>query len=196
MGLAAALLLLGFLAGSIPFGALFARARGVDLRKTGSGNIGATNAARALGRPLGVLVLLCDASKAYGPVTLARHLTAADPNMEWIAAGVGLAAVLGHLFPPWLRFRGGKGVASSLGVFLALEPLAAALAATVWVALYALTRISSVGSLVATAGVTLYLVVRRAPAAHVALAGALLVLILLSHRSNLRRLWRREESKV
>jgi glycerol-3-phosphate acyltransferase PlsY len=196
MGLSAALLLLGFLAGSIPFGALFARARGIDLQKTGSGNIGATNAARALGRRLGVLVLVCDAGKAYGPVMLARHLGAADPNMEWIAAGAGLAAVLGHMFPPWLRFRGGKGVASSLGVFLALEPLAALLAAAVWVALYALTRISSVGSLAATAGVTVYLVVRHAPAAHLALAGALLVLILFSHRSNLRRLWRREESKV
>jgi glycerol-3-phosphate acyltransferase PlsY len=186
----------GFLSGSIPFGALFARARGIDLQKTGSGNIGATNAARALGRPLGVMVLVCDAGKAYGPVTLARHVCAADPRVEWIAAGVGLAAVLGHLFPPWLRFRGGKGVASSLGVFLALEPLGAALAASLWIALYAVTRISSIGSLVATAGVMVFLLVRHAPLAHLFLAGALVVLILISHRSNLRRLWRREEGKV
>lgn len=185
-------LAIGFACGSIPFGPLFARLRNVDLRKVGSGNIGATNAARALGKPLGVLVLICDAAKAAVPLVVARRMQFSD---EAVAA-LGFGAVLGHMFPPWLRFRGGKGVATGLGVFLVLAPVEAGLAAAAWVLLYATTRVSSVGSLVAVSALPVLLWWRHEPRAFVALALALLPLILLKHRGNIARLLRREESKV
>jgi len=182
----------GFACGSIPFGPLFARLRNVDLRKVGSGNIGATNAARALGKPLGVLVLICDAAKAIVPLVIARRLQLSD---EAVAA-LGFGAVLGHMFSPWLRLRGGKGVATGLGVFVVLAPIEAAIAAGAWVVLYAVTRVSSVGSLVAVCALPALLWWRHEPRAFVALALALLPLILLKHRGNIARLLRREESKV
>jgi glycerol-3-phosphate acyltransferase PlsY len=144
-----ALPLIAYLLGSIPFGVVLARARGVDLRTVGSGNIGATNAARALGKKLGAVVLLCDALKGLLPVLLARHLTAGHPHADWLVAGTALAAFLGHLFPVYQRFRGGKGVATALGVFLAVAPFAALGAVLVYAAAYALWRISAVGSLAA-----------------------------------------------
>src|SRR5688500_11562142 len=112
-----------YLAGSIPFGLVVARARGVDIRAVGSKNIGATNVARALGKKLGALVLFLDALKGLLPTLVARHALHLDDNL---VALVGLAAILGHVFPVWLRFRGGKGVATALGVFAALTPVAAA----------------------------------------------------------------------
>src|SRR5262249_41045323 len=107
-----------YLAGSIPFGVLFARARGVDLRQVGSGNIGATNASRALGKKIGALVFLCDAAKGTAPVLLARWRLGESGQASWWVAGVGAAAFVGHLASPWLRFRGGKGVATAFGVFV------------------------------------------------------------------------------
>jgi glycerol-3-phosphate acyltransferase PlsY len=183
---------IGFLCGSIPFGPIFARLRGVDLRKVGSGNIGATNAARALGKPLGVAVLLCDAAKAIGPLLLARHLQYSDETL----AALGFGAVLGHMFSPWLRFRGGKGVATGFGVFLVLAPLEAAAAGVAWALLYAVTRVSSVGSLVAVTALPPLLYFRHASPSVILLALALVPVILWKHRDNIRRLLRREESKV
>jgi glycerol-3-phosphate acyltransferase PlsY len=188
--------LLAFFLGAIPFGMLFARARGIDLRRVGSGNIGATNASRALGRRVGLLVLLCDAAKAYLPVVIGRRLFGAHPAGEWIACGLGLAALLGHLYSPFLRFHGGKGVACGLGVFLALEPLTTAFALALWVALYLLTRVASVGSLGAALLLVLLISFRHAPTSHVVLVLIVFLLIVASHRSNIARLLRREESKV
>jgi glycerol-3-phosphate acyltransferase PlsY len=143
-----------------------------------------------------VLVLVCDAAKAYLPLLLARHLLAGIPGAGWWIDGVGLAAVLGHLFPPWLGFRGGKGVASSLGVFLAVQPLAAGIGAAIWVPLVLVTKIASVGSLAAAAAVLAFLLLRPTPRPDLALVGALFMLILFSHRGNLRRLLRRQEAQV
>jgi glycerol-3-phosphate acyltransferase PlsY len=185
-------LLAGFACGSIPFGPLFARLRGVDLRKIGSGNIGATNAARALGKPLGVLVLLCDAAKAIVPLLVARHMNLAIEAQ----AALGFGAVSGHMFSPFLKLRGGKGVATGLGVFVVLAPIEAAIAAGAWVLLYAVTRVSSVGSLVAVTALPILLWFRHAPLPVVVLALALLPIILLKHRGNIARLLRREETKV
>src|SRR4051812_1167920 len=115
--------IVAFLAGSIPFGVLFARARGVNIREHGSGNIGATNAAHVLGKKVGALVLLCDAAKGALPVLGARWLMPQrlpGDDWTWGVAAVGLAAFIGHLAPPWLRFRGGKGVATGFGVMVAL----------------------------------------------------------------------------
>src|SRR5262249_36247002 len=151
-----AAVVVAYLLGSIPFGVVVAHFRHVDLRQVGSGNIGATNAARALGRKLGALVLVLDAAKAYFPLQLCRTLFhlgrppfRGDARQYWILAAVGFAAFLGHLYPIFLRGKGGKGVATGLGIFLALAPLCAGIAAAVWAGLYVVLRISSVGSLVA-----------------------------------------------
>jgi glycerol-3-phosphate acyltransferase PlsY len=187
----------GYLAGSIPFGVLFARARGVDLRTIGSGNIGATNVARALGRPLGIVVFLCDAAKGFAPMLAARLLLA--PRMEhgaWVVAAVGVAAFLGHLFPPWLAFRGGKGVATAFGVFLALSVYPSLIAGACFVVTWAVTRISSVGSMVAATLFVPALWYFGADRAYLAAAIAMWALILFKHRSNIGRLLRGQEKKV
>lgn len=192
---------LAYLAGSVPFGVVLARARGVDLRAIGSGNIGATNAARALGKKLGGVVFLCDAAKGLLPVLLARRyapsLGATLPlPPDWLVAMVGAAAFLGHLYPIWLRLRGGKGVATAFGVFLALSPWAALAAIALFAVLYARWRVSSIGSL---GGATLFvptLYLLGAPAAYLALAGFTWALIVWRHRGNIGRLLRHEESRV
>jgi glycerol-3-phosphate acyltransferase PlsY len=186
----------GYLAGAIPFGVLFARARGVDLRAVGSGNIGATNAARALGKKVGVLVFLCDAAKGLLPVLLARHLAAGRSDGEWLVAGVGAAAFLGHLYPVWLRFRGGKGVATAFGVFLAISPSAALIAFAIFAALYAAWRVSSIGSLAAATVFVPSLWALGAPTADIALAAFMWALIVWKHRGNIGRILRRSESRV
>jgi len=185
-----------YLLGSIPFGVVVAHFRHVDLRQVGSGNIGATNAARALGRKLGALVLLLDAAKAYVPLLVCRHLFAGDAREPWILAAVAFAAFFGHLFPIFVGFKGGKGVATGFGIYLALAPFCAAIAAAVWVGLYVVTRISSVGSLVATSLIIPALLLRHEPRAFVLLAGAMAVLIFFKHRGNIQRLLRKQEGKV
>lgn len=184
----------GYLLGSVPFGVLVARRMsGLDVRQVGSGNIGATNVARAAGKGAGALTLLLDAGKGALPVVAARWLGLAP---AWVAA-VGLAAFLGHLFPVWLRFRGGKGVATALGLLLALEPWAALAGLAGFAAMLALTRMVSVGSMVgAVLGAATVLAVEgvRSPYAwaSAAMAGAILV----RHRGNLARLARGEERRI
>ena len=188
---------LAYLLGSIPFGVVVARARGVNLRQVGSGNIGATNAARALGKGLGGVVLLLDALKGFVPVLLARLLLARAPYGECLLATTALAAFLGHLFPVFYGFRGGKGVATALGVFLALSPLAALGALVVYALVYAVTRTSSLGSLsAAVAFVPLLYFLSARSRVLLALAVLLVLMIFASHRENIRRLLRREEGKV
>jgi glycerol-3-phosphate acyltransferase PlsY len=189
--------LVAYLGGSIPFGVIVARARGVDLRTVGSGNIGATNAARALGKQLGAVVLLLDALKAFGPVLVVRLTLAHGPHGDAIVAATGLAAVLGHLFPVFLGFKGGKGVATALGVFLAVAPLAALGALLVYAAVYALWRISSLGSLVAAgAFVPLAWIATRGNRTLTLLAGLLFVIIVVTHRENVARLVGGREGKL
>lgn len=184
------LILLAYLSGSIPFGVIIAHAHGVDLRGVGSGNIGATNVGRALGRGWAVLVLLLDALKATGPILLARSLW---PQDEWLPVAVAGAAFLGHLFPIFLGFRGGKGVATAFGAFVALSPLAAVLGLCSWALVYKVTRISSVGSLAAVLLFPLWLLLLRAPLPHWCFAGAVLLLVIARHRDNIQRLRQRRE---
>jgi glycerol-3-phosphate acyltransferase PlsY len=188
--------LIGFVCGSIPFGVLFARMRGVDLRAVGSGNIGATNAARALGKKMGVLVLLLDAAKGAAPILIAGSSIRSAPELPEVLAAIGGGAVLGHIFCPWLRFRGGKGVATGLGVFLALAPVPALIAAGAWVLIYAAARVSSLGSLVAIAALPVAIYFHGEPRATFWLAVALVPVIVAKHHANIRRLLKREESKV
>jgi glycerol-3-phosphate acyltransferase PlsY len=188
-----------FVAGSIPFGWIFARLKGIDLKAVGSGNIGATNAARALGRPIGVLVLLLDAGKAFLPTWLARRYGAELPDLGLpgaVPALIGFAAICGHVFSPWLAWKGGKGVASSLGVFLAVAPLSALIAAGVWVVVYALSRLSSLGSLLGAVALVAAMVLRREPSGHLVGVLATFVLVVARHTDNIKRLVARKEGKV
>ena len=193
-----ALVLTGYLLGSIPFGLLLARfVAGVDVRRTGSGNIGATNVARAAGQKLGLVTLFLDAAKGAIPVVAAAALLGVPGEPGPWAAAAGLAAFLGHVFPPWLRFRGGKGVATAFGVFLALSPWAALAALAVFVASYAGTRIVSVSSLAgaaACAATAAALHGYRSSATWTALA--ILAVVVIRHRTNMQRLLRGEERRA
>jgi len=192
--IAAGLVALGYLSGSIPFGLILVRAvRGVDVRAEGSGNIGATNVARVAGRKLGVLVLVLDALKGALPVALAR---AVDPA-SLVPVAVGLAAFLGHVAPVWLGFRGGKGVATALGVVTVLSPWPALAGAVTYGIVLAVLRISSVGSLLAgiVAVAVAWLVPGTSPSA-AALTSVLFAAMLWTHRGNIGRLLRRGEPRV
>jgi glycerol-3-phosphate acyltransferase PlsY len=181
-----------YLCGSIPFGLFIARAKtGQDVRTVGSGNIGATNVARAAGFTAAAATLVLDALKGLLPVLLAAHF--AEPRSPLLPAACAVAAVIGHCFPLWLGFRGGKGVATGLGVSLALAPWAALAGGLAWLALYKLSRISSVGSL---AGVAVAVGVAVFTADRFAVFGlaAVAVIILLRHTGNIRRLLNRQEN--
>lgn len=185
---------LGYLSGSVPYGLLVARRfAGKDVRALGSGNIGATNVARVAGKKLGVLVLVLDALKGALPVLLARWLAPAE---VWLHVSVALAAFVGHCWPVWLRFAGGKGVATALGVLAVLLPWAALSGFVVYALLLALFRVSSVGSLagaVVAVGVGAF-TCEAWP--YAALAGVLLAFIVFTHRGNISRLVKRTESQV
>lgn len=177
--------ILGFLLGSIPTGLWIARARGVDLRQVGSGNIGATNAIRAIGPRWGGLVFALDTAKgAIAALLGGGHVPT--------ALAAGLSAILGHIFSPWAGFRGGRGVATSLGVFLAILPIPALLALAVWILLFALSRRVSVGSLGAAVAYPL-LVLWLAPhheyrSAMIVAAVLVAALVVIRHIPNIRRL--------
>ncbi|MBS3733601.1 MAG: glycerol-3-phosphate 1-O-acyltransferase PlsY [Phycisphaerae bacterium] len=205
----------GYALGSVPVGVLLARARGVDLRQVGSGNVGATNVARACGRRWGILCFCLDFAKGFVPALVAGLILrsgsgagTAPPaahQAAWLAAGCG--AILGHVFSVWLGFRGGKGVATSLGVVCGVFPymtLPGLAALAVWLAVTGATRYVSLGSVLAAvafvplqAGLAAVLgwpVRRLWPL--LAFAAAMAVLILLRHRHNLRRLLNGTENKI
>lgn len=184
---------LGYLVGSIPFGLLMAKAwKGVDVRRVGSGNIGATNVLRAAGRRAAAITLMLDMLKGWAPVALSEAVGAPVA----LVAIVALAAFLGHLYPLFLGFRGGKGVATFLGLMLALSPKVAFLIVAVWLFTAALFRYSSLAALVASAASPplIWLLDGRPP--YVVLAVVLFGFILIRHRENLRRLRAGEEGKI
>jgi glycerol-3-phosphate acyltransferase PlsY len=180
--LALALTAIGFGAGSIPFGLLLARRRGVAIREHGSGNIGATNVARVLGAKLGALVLVLDAGKGALPVALALHLRGPGE----LAAIVGGAAIAGHCFSPWLGGKGGKGVATAIGVFAVLAPWYALAAVGVAAATVAITRVVALGSLAGIFAIAIALDL-RGPESYAELAMTTAILLLYTHRDNLGR---------
>jgi glycerol-3-phosphate acyltransferase PlsY len=195
--MAAALLAGAYLIGGIPFGLMIGKARGVDLRKVGSKNIGATNVARSLGMRWGILCLLLDALKGAGPTLVARLLLdPATPHTGWVIAGVMVAAVVGHMFTPYLLLRGGKGVATGLGVVLAACPLAGVIAGVLYVGLYAALRISSVGSMALTLSAPVAMWLLGAPREQIYAFLLIGLLIVIKHIPNLARLARGEEGKV
>ena len=181
-----------YVLGSIPTGLLFGRARGVDIRAFGSGNIGATNVGRALGKGWAVVVLVCDALKGFLPVFVARQFPS-DFSPTAVALA-GLAAIAGHMFTIFLRGRGGKGVATSLGVALGLSPPLALICLAVYALAYGATRLSSVGSLLGIWSFPVLALIRGGIAReYIALSAGAAVLVTLRHRDNIRRLIRGEE---
>ena len=188
----AALVALGFLCGSIPSGVLLARAAGIDPRREGSGNIGATNVARTAGLRLGILTLVADAAKGFLPTVLARAILP-DPGGP---ALVAVAAFLGHLFPPTLRFRGGKGVATALGTALALYPLATLPTVLAFAGVVAATGWVSLGSMVAACLAPFLALAFGSPAPHVAAAFAMAALVVVRHRDNVVRMVRGTEPRA
>ena len=190
-----ALLLAGaYLLGAVPFGLLLTRRfAGVDVRQVGSGNIGATNVARAAGKGVGVLVLLLDAAKALLPVLLVQWLFPLDALLQ---AAVGVAAVVGHVFPIYLHFAGGKGVASGMGALLGLCPLAVVGGAVAFALCVLPTRVVSLGSLVGAAVTVVLSFALGYPLPHTLAAAAIAGLIVLRHRDNIARLLQRRERRL
>jgi acyl phosphate:glycerol-3-phosphate acyltransferase len=184
--------LAAYLMGSIPFAQLLSKRRGVDLRRVGSGNVGASNVLRTLGVRPAVLAMMLDAVKGTVAVLVAQRLT------NGVAAPVmaGLASMIGHVYPVWLRFRGGKGVATAAGAFAVLAPVAAAVAAGAFLLTVALTRFISVGSMVAALTLAAWAIASDAPTI-VGIGAAIgAALVLIGHRANVERLVAGTERRV
>lgn len=180
-----------YLLGSIPTGLLLGKLYGIDVRKEGSGNIGATNLYRTVGRKVGLWTLLGDCLKGMLPVLVAWKLGVAEPMQAWI----GLAAFCGHVFSVFLCFKGGKGVATALGVYLALAPLAVLGALAVFTVLVLIWRYISLGSIVAAAVMPL-IIYFRPHSNGLLLATALIsVIVIVKHHTNIKRLLAGSESK-
>ena len=184
--------LVAFILGSIPTGFLMVRAiKHQDIRKTGSGNIGATNVGRALGKWGFASVLFLDALKGFLPTGAALLLFGTYPG---IAAFCG--SFLGHIFTPWLRFRGGKGIATGLGAFLALDPLAMAVGVGVWLIVFLIGRYVSLASVIAALLVFLFITFVQGSLPLSILSGAVAILVWFTHRSNMKRLLEGTENRV
>lgn len=182
-----------YLLGSFPAGYVTGRIAGVDIREHGSGNIGATNVLRVLGKPYGITVFLIDAGKGFIAVRIAYAVFAAAPHPEYYAIAAAVLVVLGHAFPVWLKFRGGKGVATSAGAVIALLPAAAIPAIAVWLVVFMISRYVSLASVVAALCMPLVFALML----HLRLASgtgllyfsvAMALLIVWRHRANLARL--------
>ena len=184
--------LAGYLIGSIPFALLLSLRRGVDLRQVGSGNIGAANVLRTSGVASAVIAMCLDAAKGSAAAVVAQRLSAGPPGI--VAAG--LASIVGHIYPVWLGFRGGKGVATAAGVFAILAPFSLAVAGGVFICAVAVSRFISVGSL--AAALTLAVATFASDASGVVVAGAVVAaaLIVYRHRGNISRLLSGSERRV
>lgn len=190
--MSASIILAAYLIGSIPFSFLLARRRGIDLRLAGSGNVGASNVFRTSGVLLGVLALALDGLKGALAVLLAQGVTTGAA----LPVAAGLAAMVGHIYPVWLRWQGGKGVATAGGVFLVLAPMELAVAVTVFLVALLATRIVSVGSV--SAALTLPVITVVTHSSRLVIAGAWIAaaLIVYRHRGNLARLLAGTERRV
>jgi glycerol-3-phosphate acyltransferase PlsY len=197
-----------YLLGSIPTGFLVAKARGIDIQKVGSGNIGATNAMRVLGKPAGIFVMIMDALKGFLAVCLAIILAqwliisfpgiSADEENPIMNLGIiaGIFAVLGHNYPCWLKFKGGKGIATTAGVYLALAPAAIGIALVVFILTLLITRYVSVGSIVAAIALPIAVWFTKENLFLEIVTIALCALAILKHRKNMQRLLAGTENRI
>ena len=183
---------IAYLIGSIPVGVMLARLKGKDPRKTGSGNIGATNVMRTVGRALGIATLIGDIAKGFLPTFIAIRF---DMPKE-IVAVIGFATFAGHLFPVFLKFRGGKGVATALGVYLAVGPVAIIPCFIVFVVTLLVWRYVSLGSLTGAGIVPFAMYILKVPVEYVWLAIVIAVFVFIKHKDNIRRLIKGQENKI
>jgi len=192
--------LAAYLLGAVPFGLLAGLLKGIDIRAHGSGNIGATNAMRVLGKPVGILVHTLDIGKGFAAsFALARLFAGGNAGLvPTFGIVCGCAAILGHVFPVYLRFKGGKGMATSLGVFVGLAWLPTLIAAVLWVVVRQVSRYVSVASMVSVVSIPVTMALfptwRRADL--IAFGAAIAVLVIVRHKGNIRRLLNGTESKI
>lgn len=184
---------MSYLVGAIPFGLLVGKAAGRDVRLEGSKNIGATNVSRILGKKLGFLTLFCDAMKGFLPMVLAAYFLPESENKHLIVCLSGIMGVIGHMFPVYLGFQGGKGVATGLGAFLYLSPLAILVSLGVFVGSVYFSGFVSVGSLLASGLIPLWLYFLGADNITIGTAALVALLIWLKHNKNIKRLIKGEE---
>ncbi len=187
-----------YLLGAIPTAYLFGKAKkGIDIREHGSGNVGATNAFRVLGKLPGILVLVIDVTKGAVAVTLLPHLIKPiTPIYSWLLALLGMLAIAGHIWTPFLRFKGGKGVATSLGVFLFLDPVSTLIALGVWIAGLLLFRYVSVSSMLSAITLPIAMASFLRPFPIVLISSITCIIICYKHRSNLQKLLLGTEKKM
>ncbi len=192
--------LIGYLLGSIPTGYLAGRLRGIDIRQTGSGNIGATNVFRTLGKPAGIIVLIIDALKGYiacawAPELIRNLLSTHVGEPDALRITAGLAAILGHNFTCWLRFRGGKGIATSAGVLAALVPGALLIILCIWIIVFALTRYVSLASICGSFALPFATWLTQQNLVLTIVTSAMAALAIYKHRSNIQRLMQGTEHR-
>lgn len=188
---AAVALVLAYLLGSIPFSYVVARRHGIDVRTVGSGNVGATNVMRSAGRLAGLTAFALDFVKGTAATALAHRL-----GGEAVTAAAAVMAVLGHMFPVWLSFKGGKGVATGAGAFLPVLPLPTAIGLATFGVVAGLTRYASVGSIAGASALAAAALILRAPVALAASAAVVAALIIWKHRGNLRRIAKGTERRL
>jgi len=186
-------LFLSFLIGSIPFGVLLGKMRGVDVRSVGSGNIGATNVWRALGPTFGVLSFALDMMKGWAGPIVGGFLLA---GQTWGIAACGIAAVLGHIFSPFLGFKGGKGISTSLGALFGLVPWVGVVIFAFWGVVLGTSRTISIASVAACVALPLVALVFHSPTAYVCVASLMSVFALVKHIPNMKRLAKGTEPKI
>jgi glycerol-3-phosphate acyltransferase PlsY len=196
-------LLIAYLLGSIPTGFLVGKARGVDVRTAGSGNIGATNVFRILGKTAGAFVLLADAAKGWVAVYVVARFFASwgsvgtgSQTIEWFKLSAGVAAILGHNYTCWLRFKGGKGIATSAGVLVGLVPAALLIVLVIWVVVFALSRYVSLASICAAFALPFAVWLLGRSLTLIVVTGALAALAIYKHKANIKRLIKGTENRI
>ncbi|HEY2680767.1 MAG TPA: glycerol-3-phosphate 1-O-acyltransferase PlsY [Candidatus Udaeobacter sp.] len=200
----ATIVIASYLLGSIPFGYVAGRIAGIDVRNAGSGNVGATNVVRVLGKRYGYPVFALDVLKGFGAVKISMLMASGRPP-EWNSPEIfgilaATSAVLGHVYPPWLKFKGGKGVATSAGALLALTPVATLIVVAIWIIVFWLTRYVSLASVVATVALPIVILMIRSADENsskflVYSSVGVAALVIWRHRSNLSRLIRGTEPR-
>jgi acyl phosphate:glycerol-3-phosphate acyltransferase len=195
--------LTAYFLGSIPTGFLMGKARGIDIRTLGSGNIGATNVLRHLGTPAGIVVLLADAFKGWVAVAVASKLicgwlypSASSLEREWLEIVSGLMAVTGHNYTIWLGFKGGKGIATSAGVLLALVPLSLAIVLAIWILVFALTRYVSLASICGAFALPFATWLTGRSGTLIVITAAMGALAIYKHKANIERLLNGTENRI
>ena len=191
----------GYLVGSIPTGFLIAKAKGIDIRGLGSGNIGATNVFRILGKPAGIFVLVVDGLKGYAACAwmsdlILEYLAGPNTTQEYLRIVAGVFAILGHNYTCWLNFKGGKGIATSAGVLAALVPWTFVIGLLIWVVIFALTRYVSLASMAASFSLPFATWLRGYSLTLIAVTAAMGALAIYKHKANIQRLLHGTENRV